>query len=220
MGSDNDDYDDDNDVSFHVHSDSDDDFVTLPLKRVISTHKYCILCNSKSNIKTIPMEARYQVFIKRRIIIPKGDRCCSNHLIRNKFFEDELLRLRIHSNTSVISAKETSIFLNLLSVKVDETLFNQISNFTMPEEQLIIFTGLNWENIISLTILLTSLKYSVSRSVTQALVVFLMKLKTGISNKVLSSILQLEREQQVSDFVQQIIQSFEKDILPIYFGIG
>lgn len=214
-------YDDnDEDEDFCTSHSSDEDTMILPLKRVISIHKYCILCSSKSNIKTIPKEARYQAFIKRRIFIPNGDRCCSQHLIKNKFFEDELSRLRIHSNYSVLSAKEVSTFLDLLSEKVEATLFKQIGDSTMPEEKLKVYTGLSWENIMELSNLLTSFKFSSSRNVIQALVIFLMKLRLGISNKMISSILQLEREQQVSDYCKQIIRSFEEDILPFHFGIN
>lgn len=73
---------------------------------------------------------------------------------------------------------------------------------------------------MELSNLLTSLKSSPSRNVIQALVIFLMKLRLGISNKMISSILQLDREQQVSDYCKQIIRSFEKYILPLHFGIN
>lgn len=80
-----------------------------------------------------------QAFVKRRIFIPNGDRCCSQHLIKNKFFEDELSRLPVHSNYSVLSAKEVSIFLDFLSEKVKTTLFDQIGDFTTPEEKLKVY---------------------------------------------------------------------------------
>jgi len=47
---------------------------------------------------------------------------------------------------------------------------------------------------------MTSLRNSKSRYVIQALVVFLFKLRTGNSNKVISSIFQLEYEQSVFDY--------------------
>ncbi|KYN04658.1 hypothetical protein ALC62_04469 [Cyphomyrmex costatus] len=46
-----------------------------------------------------------------------------------------------------------------------------------------------------------------------------MKLRTGNSNKMIASILQLENEQSVSDYSASIIKSFENDILPFYFGL-
>lgn len=63
----------------------------------------------------------------------------------------------------------------------------------------------------------TSMRNTDTRNVT-AIVVFLFKLRTGNSNKI-CSVLGLEREQLVSDFSDSVIKSFEKDILPKYFGI-
>ena len=56
-----------------------------------------------------------------------------------------------------------------------------------------------------------------TRTVTQALVVFLLKLRTENSNKMIASIPQLEQEQFVSEHTPSIIKSFKNDILPSYF---
>ena len=83
----------------------------------------------------------------------------------------------------------------------------------MPEEQLQLFTGLNWENIIKLREIMTSMRDCQVNTVTQALVVFLVKPKTGNSNKMDAAILQLEHKQLVSKNSESVIKSFEKDIL-------
>ena len=51
-----------------------------------------------------------------------------------------------------------------------------------------------------------------------ALIICLFKLGTGNSNKVIASVLGLPYEQQVSTFSNEILKSFEKDILP-FFGL-
>ncbi|EFN65199.1 hypothetical protein EAG_00423, partial [Camponotus floridanus] len=89
----------------------------------------------------------------------------------------------------------------------------------LSEKQLLIFTGLTWDNLNELKDMMTSLRNSKSRYVIQALVVFLFKLRTGNSNKVISSIFQLEFEQSVSDYCGSIMKSFERDILPTRFGL-
>lgn len=59
------------------------EFVELGFPRNISTHKYCCLCGSLSNITIVPFEARKQVISKRRLFIPQGNRCCKNHIIKS-----------------------------------------------------------------------------------------------------------------------------------------
>ena len=67
--------------------------------------------------------------------------------------------------------------------------------------------------------MLISLRNSHSHSAIQALVVFLFKLCSGNSNKMLSSILQLKNEHNVSDYCDSVMRSFEADVLPHCFGL-
>ena len=65
--------------------------------------------------------------------------------------------------------------------------------------------------------MMISMSNSENRNI--ALVVFLFKLRSGNSNKLIASILQLEYEQQVSNFCESVIKSFEKNILQLHFGV-
>lgn len=67
---------------------------------------------------------------------------------------------------------------------------------------------------------MTSMRENSSRTVIQALIVFLFKLRTGSSNKLIAATLQLEREQLVSDYSSSVIESFKKDIFPTQFGLS
>jgi len=64
-----------------------------------------------------------------------------------------------------------------------------------------------------------SMRNRQTRTITQALVVFLFKLRTGNSNAILASILQLENEQLVSEYSSAIVKSFKKDVLPFHFRL-
>lgn len=63
-----------------------------------------------------------------------------------------------------------------------------------------------------------SMRNSKTRNILQALVVFLFKMRTGNSNSNIASILGLDRGQQVSDYCAEVVNSFEKNILPESFG--
>ncbi|XP_036143574.1 uncharacterized protein LOC118645866 isoform X2 [Monomorium pharaonis] len=195
------------------------EYIEIPIQRTLSTHKYCCICSSKINLTVIPEEARMQSYIKKKIYIPVGNRCCTNHLIKNRIFEEDLNLLKIYSNTTSLTGLELSKMMETLSIKCDSTLFNKVGEFNLSEKQLDVFTGLTWDNIIQIKDMMISLRNSKSRSVIQALVVFLFKLRTGNSNKMIASILQLENEQSVSDYSLSIIKSFENDILPFHFVI-
>lgn len=170
------------------------EYVEMPFSRVIATHKYCFLCYATSYLTLVPFEARLQVFTQTKIIIPKGNRCCSIHLIKKRFFVEELQNIRVVSDFCCIELQEVAKFMEIMSTRVDSSIYDKVGNYSVSDEQLKTFTSLNWENINFLTELLTSMRKSESRTVVQALVTFLFKLRSGNSNKLVSAILGLERE--------------------------
>ena len=93
-----------------------------------------------------------------------------------------------------------------------------MSENNMPDNTLKVLTGLSWKNVTELRQLLTSMRNTDTRTISQALIVFLFKARTGNSNKVIASVLGLLYEQRVSTFSNEILKSFEKDILP-FFGL-
>lgn len=81
--------------------------------------------------------------------------------------------------------------------------------------------NVNWftsKNLNHLCGKLTSMRNSKTHNVLQALVVFLFKLRTGHSNSIVVSVLGLNCEQQVSDYCEEVMHSFEEHILPEGFG--
>jgi len=152
-------------------NESNDERIEVEIQRTVSTHKYCCICSATKNITVIPEEARMQSFIKMRLYIPAGNRCCRTHLIKNRFYEEDLSCLRVYSNSSNLSASELTKMMKNLSIKCDSTLYDKIGDFSLSEKQLFTFTGLTWENIILLKDMLTSMRNRQTRTVTQALVV-------------------------------------------------
>ena len=84
--------------SNHAHSEIE--FVEIPMQRSFATYKYCCFCFSSNNIIAIPAEARTQCYIKKKIFISPGNRCCKTHLVKNRIYEEDLKLLKTHSNTT------------------------------------------------------------------------------------------------------------------------
>lgn len=84
-----------------------------------------------------------QSYIKKKIYIPAGNWCCQTHIIKNRIYEKDLVRLKVYSNIASLSALELSKVMETLSIKCDSTLFDKIGKFSLPEEQIKVFTGLS-----------------------------------------------------------------------------
>lgn len=213
--------DENGDPSFSValQTPSEEDYVELPLQRTIATHRYCFICSKECNIQSVPKKARLQVYTTKNIYIPAGNRCCPSHLVNDRVYEEDLNQIIIHSNKAKLKVTEITEMFKTLSIDVTMTQLGKIEKKCLPHNQLSIFTGYSYEQIEELEEELVTLRNSSERSTLQAIVIFLVKLRTGCSNALIYSMLQLQREQMVSDYSSSVLKAFECDILPYQFGI-
>lgn len=196
------------------------EFIELPFPRVVSTHAYCFLCKQRAvGLVRVPFHARMQIFKQKELYVPKENRCCPEHLIKDRLYTSDLVLLKKCSNTSLIESDEVKRFIFALAQNTDKSLFDAVGDLSLPERQLKAFTGLGWESIEKLSRMLTSMRNTSIRTVTQALVVFLFKMRTGNSNHIIASTMGLPNDQDISNMCASVINSFETDILPIKFGV-
>lgn len=195
------------------------EIIEMPFPRVVSTKAYCIICKSKDDIHDVPKEARIQAFVKRRIFIPRRSRCCYKHLIKNRFYEDEVQALVPFEHKSFIEASEIKDFVNHLANEVDSRLHDQIGNCQISEERVKAFTGHDWNSIIKIRNMMCTMRDSENRNVIQALVMFLFKLRSGNSNKLIAAIMEVN-EHIVDDSIHAVVKCFREHVLPKYFGVG
>ena len=150
------------------------------------------------NLIIIPEEARIQSYIQKKIFISPGNRCSTTHILK---MVKNLGNLKVYSNTANLSASKSSKVMENLSIKCDSTLLNKIGEFSLSEKQIKVFTGLSWENLLEIKDLMTSLPDSQSRSLIQALIAFLFKLRIVNSNKLLAPIFNIDNGQSISEYL-------------------
>lgn len=78
----------------------DEECIKLSIQRTVSTQAYCCICHEKIHSIVVPEEA-----VKRKIYISYGNRCCHTHLIKNRFYENDLNAIRVVSNTPTINKR-------------------------------------------------------------------------------------------------------------------
>lgn len=192
--------------------------VSMPFKRVVSTHKYCFICQKRDNLRDVPFQARIQIFERTKLFIPNRNRVCQQHLIGKRFFEDQIALLRIHAYDSDIEITEIPKFMNALSKSSIHRAIDKVDYTLMSEERVFSFTGHNWNNILKIHSMMSDMRDSENRNVLQALVIFLFKLRSGNSNNIIAAIMEVN-EKVVEDSIHSVLKSFKKDILPKYFGM-
>ena len=147
-----------------------------------------------------------QSYVKKRIHIPEGYVVVEHIWWKAGFLYEYLSRL--YSNFANVKDSQLSKLLEGLTFECDTTMLDKVGDFSLSEEKKHLFTGFTWENIIELCEMLTSVWNNQTRDVTQSFVAFFYKLKSGNFNKMIAAILQLEREQLVSDYAAYFMNSF------------
>ncbi|KAL1516493.1 hypothetical protein ABEB36_000402 [Hypothenemus hampei] len=163
--------------------------VCMEIDRTVITHRYCIICGCPNNFVTIPEKARFRCYVKRRIFIPSGNRCCPSHLSNDLFFIEDLNRIQVYSSMSQLSCDELSQLMGKLTVNCDKDLLDKVADFSMSEEQLKLFMSLN-ADVVSMS----------------------------VSVDVKTPILQLSNKWVVSEYVKLVRKAFIQDIISKQFG--
>ncbi|KAJ8685644.1 hypothetical protein QAD02_021437 [Eretmocerus hayati] len=194
-------------------------YVKVPFSRTIISCGYCFICNAKTDLVVVPEEARLQTFSVKQIYIQKKNRCCAQHMIHEcLLYKDELDKVTAYANESSIPSSEFTTFMSRLSSKVSDGLFEHIGEWTISDARLKVFTGHTSQELKDLVSTMKSLRESENRNAVQAVVTCLFKLRTGSSDELIASILDLRRPRLVSQFCASVLKSFEVDILPRRFG--
>ena len=89
---------------------------------------------SMRNLTVILEGPRIQSYIKKEMFIPPGNRCYTNHILKNRIYEGDLGHFRVYSNTTSLSASELSNIMETLSIKCDSTLLDKIDKFNLSEK--------------------------------------------------------------------------------------
>ncbi|KYN19763.1 hypothetical protein ALC57_07916, partial [Trachymyrmex cornetzi] len=123
----------------------------------------------------------------------------------------------VYSNESSVRITELSTFMEKLADSHDQ-LHGYIGNYAISEDRIKALSGYCWAEINIISNMLISIKKSENRNKVQAVVVFLYKLRSGLSNQLISAALGVQ-ESVVTASVNSVLKSFEKDVLPTRFGL-
>lgn len=182
--------------------------ISLQIPSTPRTHKYCIVCrrdgSRRLRLVQIPQSASTHAFIQTGILVYSDNRCCSHHL--------ELGFFNRHALGLIASRKDQNWFS-----RSDICHLNFDDPAVLTSEDYFNLTGLNKQQCQDLASSLSSLHSSKVRSIRTCIASCLMKLRTGLSNKVISVLLGLE-EAQIQRCITSVRKALMNDFVPLYLG--
>ncbi|XP_018365999.1 PREDICTED: uncharacterized protein LOC108765508 [Trachymyrmex cornetzi] len=180
----------------------------------------CVICNVQNNVRRLSIQCRVQVFIETNIYIPDNVRSCENHLDENGFFSKILLpALRFINRPYVIKGPQLQVFLHQLrNVGANRTRGIDENHLTDEEFQCIApISKQQFEELFTYCdpVLQNGKLRYVSR---KDLLVFLCKMRQGLSDDFLKVIFDYPSRQTVSSVVAYVRTSLLQRFVPTNIG--
>lgn len=166
--------------------------VSLPFSCTSRGHSSCCLCKRPGpKLVVVPVDVRHRLFISHEVIIPAGSRCCQNHLQRN--IED----VNLTSTTTTLNRYLITQLIRFLRSEVlrsERVRLNFESQSHLQDKDYIDLLGISkaaFEDMLKYVE--ARVKPTPSRTVRTSLAIFLMKLRGGDSNRILSTLFNISK---------------------------
>lgn len=193
--------------------------VSLKIHSTSKTHARCLVCKRPGpKLLVLSSNARYNAFIETGTLIPAGTRCCPVHLnedgdITSGSLEGVALADKSTLNRSTI-VQLVNHMREVCRHSQDKIDFDRIND---PDCRNI--TGISREDFLNLfTHISDKIKGTPSRSPKTSLGLFLLKLKSGMSNKLLSTIFRISRS-SIRRALATVRQALMRSFVPLYLGL-
>ena len=195
--------------------------ISLPLHRTPSSHAYCFICKRPGpKLVVVSPSARFQAFLHKAVLIPPGSRCCPSHINDETFITGALDNLQTFQ-TSLVS--RTTI-LDLIDKIRSYALQNSASRlsfepFSMLDTDYQTLTGITKADFEDLhKHIAAEIRNTQNRGTRMSLGIFLLKMRSGISNQLLSTIFGISKS-SVCRAVGTVRSALMKSFVPQNIGL-
>ncbi|KAH3888079.1 hypothetical protein DPMN_012102 [Dreissena polymorpha] len=188
--------------------------IKLNIKTTSKSHAYCFICKKPGpKLIVVPTSTRTETFIQHNILITAESRCCPGHFKQNGTSYEENVISKLSTIDNVFLNR--SSLLNLLTAvreycvcsKSKRLSFDDLTTFS--EEDMLNLTGISVSNFLALLKAVElSIRNTPARTVATTIGIFLFKLKSGLSNKVLSTLFDVSKSS-----VRRAIQTSRKVLM-------
>ncbi|XP_052696026.1 uncharacterized protein LOC128174533 [Crassostrea angulata] len=195
--------------------------ISLPLQRTPSSHAYCLICKRPGpKLVVVSSAARFSAFLHHEIIIPPGSRCCPSHIDEGEFRPGVLTKIQTFESSFV----NKSTVLELIQKIRNYALQTSTSRFsfelsTMSNSDYMALTGISKENFEDLHSFISSdIRNTQNRGTRMSLGIFLLKLRSGMSNQLLATIFGISKS-SLCRAVKSVRTALMKSFVPHHLGL-
>ncbi|XP_011263507.2 uncharacterized protein LOC105255738 [Camponotus floridanus] len=182
----------------------------------------CMICNQYANIQRLSVECRVNIFVIRNIYIPETTKCCNIHLDHNGLLLQYLLGgLKFVNRPYVIRGQQLQIILQeLRRANQNSCSYNDENSFTDEEFKSITPISQNqFRELYTFCDPVSRIDGKGYRYISKRdLLLFLCKLRQGLSDEFLKVIFHYPSRQTVSLTIQTVRRSLMQRFVPQNIG--
>lgn len=171
--------------------------ISLPIPSTSKSHAYCCICKkSGSRLVVISQLCRTTAFVEQNVILPPGNRCCSQHLQDGILTEDAAKQLQLTESSFVNRTYILDMLQRMRELcKKNETCRLDFENAgSLSETDYCSLVGLSKQFFDELSKEVEPyLKNTPARSIRMSLAIYLCKMKSGMSNQFLSTLFNISK---------------------------
>ena len=164
------------------------------------------------------------MFVKKKIFVTFGSRCCADHLTDGGFLKEECFsQIDVYKEEKTFNKFQMECFFKSVSSSYKRTnsIFAKFGDMKNLDPELCeSITTLTKDEFILLNSCLPSIKNSNRRSKEQALAIYLYWLKTGLTQNMIALFFGFKSKQRlvIQSICRQVRSAFAKDFVPLYLG--
>lgn len=181
----------------------------------------CVVCQKKIRTR-ITKIAMVDVLIRTGIVVDTENRCCREHFDGNVLSSDAVLRVEAVSNTTKLTADQIRIWMTAIrSLHQQRQLPIDFDAVDYTEDVYDMLLGVKKHEFQTLIGYCSSkIRNSSNRSVRNCLAIFLMKLRLGISQKVIAFLFGIRDQPVVHRAISAVREALLETFVPQYHGFN
>lgn len=198
--------------------------IPLPILSTGKSHSSCCICKKRGNkFVSLPAECRHTIFIVTGCLILSGARSCSEHLTKENSLKEDAIRILKNldnGQTTYFNKTELQALISnirTVALKNEKNRIDFDNDRGLDEEDYINLTGITKNDFEDLVSHAKSIRASKNRSIKTCIALLLVKLRTGLSNRMLSTLFNVEKtgvRRAISTARKELTQNFT----PKYVG--
>lgn len=196
--------------------------VTLSIPTTSKSHAYCFICKRpRPKLVVVSPEARFSVLLNNNILIPAGCRCCPVHSDDGTILPESLKGLKTMDTTLVNRTTIYEIVQKLRdAARKSASLRIDFDNADMlTETDYCNLTGVSKANFSDICEHVKAyIRNTPARSTRTSVAIFMLKLKSGMSNKLLSTIFNITKS-SIRRAISSVRQALMITFVPNYLGL-